>query len=306
MLRKTAQDQALSFESRGVVAYLLSKPDDWEISLENLMREGNIGRTKMRRIIAELSASGYLHYTQEQGAGGKFTDGVYTLHEAPQPESENVTPVVLSPESRFPQSDNPQSDNVHQHNIESTDSENQTEKSKDSATPPPAPESPPPIINPLCASDDAPENNSLAISHKAPPKKPKQPHVAIIEDGYLAALDKLKRKPIEADSIKRRVVIAATIRDAGYTPLQVYNCVMWVYSDANTDNYWKQRTGAISLEQIAAILPNWDERTRPINLGVIAAPDWWSKLHPADDEDDIDYDFPGVTVRDIDNKRLIA
>jgi hypothetical protein len=65
MLRTTAQDSRLSFESRGLIAYLLSKPDHWEINKDDLMREGDIGRTKMKRIIDELTQARYMTMTNQ-------------------------------------------------------------------------------------------------------------------------------------------------------------------------------------------------------------------------------------------------
>ena len=41
--RAPAQDEALSWEARGVLWYLLSKPDDWIILESDLMRGGDQG-----------------------------------------------------------------------------------------------------------------------------------------------------------------------------------------------------------------------------------------------------------------------
>ena len=54
------EDTSISFEAKGVLAYLLSKPDGWEIHQEHLSRVGGIGRHKMMRIFAELRQAGYL------------------------------------------------------------------------------------------------------------------------------------------------------------------------------------------------------------------------------------------------------
>lgn len=65
------QDNSLSFEARGLGASLLSRPDDWEININALMAEGNIGRDKVRKIINELIQAGYMYKSQSR-TSGKF------------------------------------------------------------------------------------------------------------------------------------------------------------------------------------------------------------------------------------------
>ena len=57
--RATFDGSNLSFEARGVLAYILMKPDDWETNIGDIMREGNIGREKAYRIVNELIEHGY-------------------------------------------------------------------------------------------------------------------------------------------------------------------------------------------------------------------------------------------------------
>jgi len=58
--RETLQDNSLSWEARGVLAYLLSKPDKWQVRVTDLVRQGPGGRDRMRRILKELEAAHYL------------------------------------------------------------------------------------------------------------------------------------------------------------------------------------------------------------------------------------------------------
>lgn len=92
MLRTTAQDSTLSFEARGLIAYLLSKPNDWEINKADLMREGGLGRTKMKRIMDELTTAGYMTISQERDENERFLVVVYTLHEEPQAQNVQAEP----------------------------------------------------------------------------------------------------------------------------------------------------------------------------------------------------------------------
>jgi hypothetical protein len=76
-----SQDSRLSFEARGVLQYLLSKPDNWEIQFIDVEREGHIGRDKRIRIFAELERAGYFERV-ELRAGGRY-DYDYVLHDVP-------------------------------------------------------------------------------------------------------------------------------------------------------------------------------------------------------------------------------
>lgn len=98
--RDTAQDARLTFEARGVLFYLLSKPDHWEVSVTDLMREGRCGRDRIKRIIIELEALGYLKRAQIQGDDGKFGCNEYTIYERPQPLTEK-------PSTDKPSTENP-------------------------------------------------------------------------------------------------------------------------------------------------------------------------------------------------------
>ncbi|MFA5379408.1 MAG: hypothetical protein WC455_26865 [Dehalococcoidia bacterium] len=90
--RAAAQDESLSWEARGVLWYLLSKPDDWQVQPVNL--EQHCGRQKVYRILKELKSAGYLvqpeqGHKQEGDVRGQFEPSVYIVHEAPQETIEN-------------------------------------------------------------------------------------------------------------------------------------------------------------------------------------------------------------------------
>lgn len=69
---KPFSNKALSWEARGLLAYLLTKPDDWIIMLGDLVKQGNSKIFKVRRMLKELEQAG--HVTREciNAGGGKF------------------------------------------------------------------------------------------------------------------------------------------------------------------------------------------------------------------------------------------
>lgn len=57
---RSLSDSRLSFRARGVLAFLLSKPDNWEFSAESIAGFGQEGRDAIRAALRELVAVGYL------------------------------------------------------------------------------------------------------------------------------------------------------------------------------------------------------------------------------------------------------
>lgn len=55
------QDASLSWEARGVLAYLFSHGDKWLLRTTDLIRQGPAGKDKMYRILAELEEKRYYH-----------------------------------------------------------------------------------------------------------------------------------------------------------------------------------------------------------------------------------------------------
>lgn len=83
MRRETAQDDGLSWAARGVLCYLLSKPDNWEIKVEDLQQ--NCGESKIYRILKELKKAGYLQdRSKKQDEKGRWSWTPYVLYETPQ------------------------------------------------------------------------------------------------------------------------------------------------------------------------------------------------------------------------------
>lgn len=87
---RAVNDGALSFRARGVLAWLLDKPDDWTINAEAISRHGTEGRDAIRKALSELEAAGYLVRRRYRAEGGKWASE-QVLYEHPsmaQPERE--------------------------------------------------------------------------------------------------------------------------------------------------------------------------------------------------------------------------
>lgn len=71
--KATIEDERLSWEARGVLAYILSKPDNWEVRTTDLLGKApNCKIDKLQRILKELESAGYLVRERVHTADGRF------------------------------------------------------------------------------------------------------------------------------------------------------------------------------------------------------------------------------------------
>lgn len=79
MSRQTAQDRSLSWEARGVLCYLLSKPDDWEIQPKDL--EQGCAHGKVYKLLKELRAARYIKLIKVRDDQQRMTSYFYEVYE---------------------------------------------------------------------------------------------------------------------------------------------------------------------------------------------------------------------------------
>lgn len=80
---KTAQDNRLTFEARGMLALLLSLPSDWSVNKAWLIKQSSAGRDKVQSMINELVTHGYMSKTQPKNQRGQFTSNDYFVYPSP-------------------------------------------------------------------------------------------------------------------------------------------------------------------------------------------------------------------------------
>lgn len=71
----TIREKGLSYKARGVLVYLLSLPDNWVVSAENLARMSDRdGRDAVRTALDELEAMGFLRRWRHQDNQGRWVN----------------------------------------------------------------------------------------------------------------------------------------------------------------------------------------------------------------------------------------
>ncbi len=83
--QSAVEDQRLSWAARGLLAYLLSRPDDWKVLVNDLKKRGNLGRDGIYALLRELRRAGYVRFQRHRDAQGRVRGGTYIVSEVPAP-----------------------------------------------------------------------------------------------------------------------------------------------------------------------------------------------------------------------------
>lgn len=86
------EDKRLSFKSKGILTYLLSKPDDWTVQVNELISASTDGESSVRSALKELEACGYYRkYRVRTEDGSKIARWESVIYESPvETDSEPV------------------------------------------------------------------------------------------------------------------------------------------------------------------------------------------------------------------------
>lgn len=82
-------DPGLSAKAKGILLYLLSKPDGWETRVEDIVAHMADGIDSIKSGIRELSNAGYMQRSRVHAKNGRFASLQTFVFEAPLPKVEN-------------------------------------------------------------------------------------------------------------------------------------------------------------------------------------------------------------------------
>jgi DnaD/phage-associated family protein len=113
-------NEKLSWKAKGILVYLLSRPDGWEVNLVDLTNRSADGLASVKSGCKELKEAGHLKHAGIRKASGQFDTVIWEVYETPQVGNQltdephmGVSPEVdfPSPEVEKPHVEKPHADN---------------------------------------------------------------------------------------------------------------------------------------------------------------------------------------------------
>ncbi|WP_318549346.1 DnaD domain protein [Geobacillus thermoleovorans] len=81
--RAVFEDERISWKAKGMLGYLLSKPDNWQVYIADLENKSKDGRDAVRSGLKELEETGYIRRTKKRNNKGRFEGWEYEVYETP-------------------------------------------------------------------------------------------------------------------------------------------------------------------------------------------------------------------------------
>ena len=77
------RDKTLSIKAKGMLAYMLSLPDDWKFTIAGLTSQLKECKSSIGGMILELEQHGYVKRSYPRSADGKILEAIYEIYEVP-------------------------------------------------------------------------------------------------------------------------------------------------------------------------------------------------------------------------------
>lgn len=105
---RVIEDKRLTWGARGLLEYMLSKPDDWKFYMSELITHSdNDGRDKAYGYLKELKKYGYVIRKQGRNSKGKFEAQDLIVTDAPALPPHTDSPDTVKPDTGRPDTVNP-------------------------------------------------------------------------------------------------------------------------------------------------------------------------------------------------------
>jgi hypothetical protein len=116
--RRPLENPDLSWKAKGILSYLLSRPDNWTVQIGDLVKRSTDKAFAIRGAIRELIDAGHIYRREERDPKtGRFLRYVLEVYELPFTGS----PLIGFPQAGFPQADNLTLNNTNINNTELKD-----------------------------------------------------------------------------------------------------------------------------------------------------------------------------------------
>jgi hypothetical protein len=127
-------DDRMSWRAKGILAYLLAKPDNWQVYVSDLVKRSTEGRDSVYKVLNELIECGYVVRNQPRDSRGRLTGAEYIVYEQPivTPQSAPLPdlPDTAAPDAVTPDMDSPDTAEPTQinNNLSNTDVTNKQQQ----------------------------------------------------------------------------------------------------------------------------------------------------------------------------------
>jgi len=88
--RAIFENKTLSWKAKGLLGYLLSRPDNWSVCVADLVERSADGRDSCYGAIKELGDAGYIKKEEKPKKAGRFSGYEYVVYEQPLCNTNNV------------------------------------------------------------------------------------------------------------------------------------------------------------------------------------------------------------------------
>jgi hypothetical protein len=110
--KRYLSDCKLSWKAKGILTYLLSKPDNWKVIVGDLIKQSTDGRDAVYAGLKELKENGYMKKYPIKNDQGKITHWESIVYEEPFTENPEVEkPFTDFPDTAKPDMENPEHNN---------------------------------------------------------------------------------------------------------------------------------------------------------------------------------------------------
>lgn len=119
--RALLEDSRLQWSTRGMLAYLLCKQDDWILRITDLKNQGDLGRDAIYKRLKNAIEYGYISRMENRNELGRIVGVEYIVHE------ESMYPLPEKPEKEKQDNENQYKENrIHTKDLHIVNNENST------------------------------------------------------------------------------------------------------------------------------------------------------------------------------------
>ena len=124
---RVLNNENLSWKAKGILCYLLSLPEDWDVHWTEIATHATDGKTSLRSGVDELKEAGFIRHEKRKDEEGKFKHNYY-VYEYPSNNPDTDYPDTENPHVDNPDVENPQLLSTNEVNTDELKTDKKTSK----------------------------------------------------------------------------------------------------------------------------------------------------------------------------------